>query len=1024
MRPVRLTMQALGPFAGKEVVDFREAVESGLFGIYGATGAGKSSIFNAMTFALFGEATKVGQDRTSLRSDHADPATPTEVEFVFDLADRRYVVVRRPDQVRPKLRGQGEVKDAHEAFLFDATGIALEAIADGNRGKILAERKVGAVNEAVARLLGYGADQFRKIVLLPQGQFEAFLSANTGERIEILRDLFDVSIYRSLALNLKEEADRVVAEIKERRSVCERQLESENVDGLDALALGIVDAEAQARALAGQVESSQDTLTAAHQTWTDGKSLADKFVAAEKARSAHAELETKKLDIEALRIKADRAERAKSLLPSEVAVTKAEGEIRAAETRVASAVRLAADRENNATEAKAKFAAELGRAGEVESLRTAITKLETYKAAVEGSAVMAEAAKVAVGAEKTAAKALADAEAVLKDKIALRDSKSAALQSERDRQGQRLSLRAALETLTAQHKTALAWENAAKAVDDAKRRVTTLVGTHDAAKAVASSAKGKFEEAESALAAEQALHLAATLKPGEPCPVCGSAEHPAPASGLPRHAGLDQAFRSAKAAYEKADAAARKSETELAAARGVFEEAERQFGSLELPAGTSADASLRVNATKTEVQGLGPDFDLPGLEAALASLVTEIGELEIDRDRLREEYGRLKTAAATATTTLEATLASVPADLRTAAAIKKEFDRSKSLLTEREQAKADTEKTDRESREDSLIAAKDVEAAREVLKGSQDRRDTAQSELDIQLAAEGLTKEEFQDLKPAIPQIEDDRKRVVDFGKQLAVAADAVTKTTDAIAGLPTPDIAGLEEAHLQAKTAHALAMTKRAAANQRVVSLTSLHNQIDGELKALAEKETATGPLRHLALLLKGDNAQKLDLETFAIGAMFDRVLAAGNMRLGPMSNHRYMMERDAEGGGRGRRGLGTQIFDIHTGKPRSTSTLSGGEGFIVALALALGLADVVESNSGRVRLDSIFVDEGFGSLDAENGGGTLEQVLGVLSSLAGANRAVGLISHVHLVQDAVPNGFYVHKTNTGSHVEARGAL
>jgi DNA repair protein SbcC/Rad50 len=1023
MRPVRLTMQAFGPFAGQEVVDFREAVESGLFGIYGATGAGKSSIFNAMTFALFGEATKAGQDRTSLRSDHADVATPTEVEFVFDLAGRRYVVVRRPDQKRPKLRGEGYVDDPHTAHLFDATGIALEEIADGNRGKIVAEKKVGTVNEAVTGLLGYGADQFRKIVLLPQGQFEAFLSANTGERIEILRDLFDVSIYRSLTQKLKEEAELVIAEIKERRSVCERQLEVESVDGLEALVAVIVDAEAQARVQAGQVESSQETQTAAHQAWTDGKSLADKFAVAEKARSAHAELESKKPTIEALRSKADRAERAKSLLPSEGAVTKAEGEIRAAETRVASAVRLAAEWENKATEAQAKFEAELGRAGEVESHRTAITKLETYKATVEGAAAMAEAAKVAVGAEKTAAKALADAETALKEKIAVRDLKSAALKSERDRQGQRLSLRAALETLTAQHKAALAWEKAEKAVGAAKRKVKSLVGTRHAASEAATNAKEQFEKAERALAAEQALHLAATLKSGEPCPVCGSAEHPAPASGLPRHADLEHAFRVAKATWEKADAASRAEETDLAAARGVFEEAERQFGNLEPPADKSAGLSSKLEATKTEVQGLGPGVDLPGLEAALAVLVSEIGALETDRDRLRDEHGRLKIAAATATTTLEATLASVPAELRTAAAIQNNLDRSRALLAEREQAKTDAEMAEREAREKSLSATKDTEAARDVLKGSQDRRDMAHSEFDTQLAAEGLTKEEFQDLKLAIPHIEADRKRVEAFGYQQAVAADTARKTMDEIAGLTTPDIAALEEAHLQAKSTHALAMTQRAAADQRVISLTSLHNQIEGEVKALAEKETATGPLRNLAQLLKGDNSQKIDLETFAIGAMFDRVLSAGNLRLGPMSNYRYRMERDAEGSGRGRRGLGIQIFDLHTGKPRSTSTLSGGEGFFVALALALGLADVVESNSGKVRLDSIFVDEGFGSLDAENGAGTLDQVLGVLSSLVSANRAVGLISHVKLVQDAVPNGFYVHKTPSGSHVEARGA-
>ncbi|NOX74420.1 MAG: hypothetical protein GXP03_12650 [Alphaproteobacteria bacterium] len=174
----------------------------------------------------------------------------------------------------------------------------------------------------------------------------------------------------------------------------------------------------------------------------------------------------------------------------------------------------------------------------------------------------------------------------------------------------------------------------------------------------------------------------------------------------------------------------------------------------------------------------------------------------------------------------------------------------------------------------------------------------------------------------------------------------------------------------------------------------------------------------------MNGDNTQKLDLETFAIGAMFDQVLDAANLRLGPMTANRYRLERDLEGGGRGRRGLGIQVFDIHTGKARPTTTLSGGETFIAALALALGLADAVESASGKIKLDTIFIDEGFGSLDTESGSGTLEQVLQALSSLVSQNRAVGLISHVPLVQEAIPNGFYVRKHLAGSTVETRGEV
>ena len=193
--------------------------------------------------------------------------------------------------------------------------------------------------------------------------------------------------------------------------------------------------------------------------------------------------------------------------------------------------------------------------------------------------------------------------------------------------------------------------------------------------------------------------------------------------------------------------------------------------------------------------------------------------------------------------------------------------------------------------------------------------------------------------------------------------------------------------------------------------------------MKRLDEDEARSGPLRRLAALFDGRNALNLDLETFAIGAMFDQVLDAANLRLAPMTSGRYRLERDLDAG-RGRRGLGLQVFDLHTGRARPTSTLSGGETFIAALALALGLADIVETTSGKVRLDTIFIDEGFGSLDTENGSGTLDLVLQVLNSLVVQNRAVGLISHVPLVQEAIPNGFYIRKGVGGSQVEARGFL
>ena len=279
-------------------------------------------------------------------------------------------------------------------------------------------------------------------------------------------------------------------------------------------------------------------------------------------------------------------------------------------------------------------------------------------------------------------------------------------------------------------------------------------------------------------------------------------------------------------------------------------------------------------------------------------------------------------------------------------------------------------------------------------------------------------------LKPAIKNIDDDRETVEEHRRNLKNAKEAAASKADEIRDLVRPDLEEIETKQDQAQGNLNNANDERAAAELALSHLTGLRDELAETLRTLEEEEKASGPLRGLAALTNGDNPHKLDLETFVIGTMFDQVLEAANLRLGPMTANRYQLERDVEGGGCGRRGLGIQVFDVHTGKTRPTATLSGGETFIAALALALGLADIVESASGKIRLDTIFIDEGFGSVDTENGAGALDQVLNVLNSLVSQNRSVGLISHVPLMQEAVPNGFYVRKSLAGSLVETRRLL
>ena len=269
MKPLRLTLDAIGPYPGRQVVDFQTALQSRLFGIYGPTGAGKSTIFSAMTFALFGEAAKSEQHTSTLRSDHADPAHLTEVEFIFECRGRVYRVVRRPEQMRPAKRGGGETKEGHKATLFDVTGLDLATVGEALPGKVVAEFKVEVVNKEIINVLGYGPAQFRQIVLLPQGRFETFLAANTQDRLKILRELFDVSLYRRLAEQIKASADTAEAKVRTARDVCSGRLLTEGYATPPELAAGIDAARsdlAQHRETAATGKITADAATQAYQS--------------------------------------------------------------------------------------------------------------------------------------------------------------------------------------------------------------------------------------------------------------------------------------------------------------------------------------------------------------------------------------------------------------------------------------------------------------------------------------------------------------------------------------------------------------------------------------------------------------------------------------------------------------------------------------------------------------------------------------------------------------------------------------
>ncbi|WP_430511246.1 AAA family ATPase [Pannonibacter phragmitetus] len=1022
MRPVRLTLQAFGPYPGRVTIDFRKAVDGGLFGIYGQTGSGKSTIFSAMTFALFGEAAKAEQDTSSLRSDHADADMLTEVEFVFDIAERRYAALRRPEQMRLKTRGGGETRSAHEAYLFDATGLEPKEISPAQRGRIIAEKKVRDVDAAIEDLLGYGARQFRQIVLLPQGRFEAFLAAKTKERLEILRELFDVSRYEALMADLKSEAEAAERHVREELALSARQLNAEGFESFDALDEGIEAAQAHIAWLELALTAAKAETEAAEKRLRLAETLEEKFTAADQAQVRLTELEASRQQIEALAGQVRQADLARSLLDPEERVKDAKTETAKAAGALQSAAESAGKTAKAAAEAELAVQREEARSDEVETLRRQKDDLVRYGRVLEAAAGSGETATAALKAQEEAAAKLETAQGRLASLRQERDRAQETLRVQRETEKQRAALNDQHRDLDARHAAASAYAKAVEEVAGARNAEERQRLAHAAALEQAGQAQRDLEAAEHSLSGAQALHLAARLEPGSPCPVCGATEHPAPATGEAGNAGLDAAFRKAKAAWEAASREVGQAAEVLAGLRARLAEREARLAALSQPEEPAPLLAGQLKQLADALASLGPEADAASAEDGLAALDRQLAALELERDGLRDQFEESRNRATAAISARDSQLASVPADLRSPQALAAALNKASQALDKLVAGQMAAAAAARAARETALTAARDLENARAQHLICQERQQKAEEAFSARLAAAGLSLDGFQSLKPAIATLEADRQAVEAFWREHRSAEDAAKAAVLAIGDASRPETARLRAEHAAFAAKLTLAAEERAAAASRSAHLERVKTSLSGMIEKAKAAEAESAPLRALAALVNGANPQKLTLETFAIGAMFDQVLEAANLRLAPMTASRYRLERDMDGTGGGKRGLGIQVFDMHTGKARSTGTLSGGESFIAALALALGLADVVEGASGKVRLDTIFIDEGFGSLDTENGSGTLDQVLQVLGALVSQNRAVGLISHVPQVQEAIPNGFHIRKSAAGSSIEERG--
>ncbi|MEP9383620.1 SMC family ATPase [Nocardioides sp. KR10-350] len=974
MRLHHLEATAFGPFAGTVSVDFDRLSAAGLFLLSGPTGAGKTSVLDAVCFALYGDVPGDRATAKRLRCDQAAPDLPSKVMLEATLAGRRFRITRSPAWERPKKRGSGTTTQQ--------ASVVLQERRDG--GWQTLSTRLDEAGHLVSGLLGMTLTQFTQVAMLPQGRFQAFLRARSEERKELLQRLFrterftDVERWlRDRRTELRRRSETVHQEVADVVSRVSEATGSPLPDDWDLHDLTLPAAEGAlerwVEELADAARGEQESAAAAAST-----ALADETAARAELEEARAFAQRR------ARVEAAAAERADLVAGAEdheLAVAAVEAAGRAA------AVVPVHGLAERARAARAEAVADAPDDTDLSSARGLVAAL-TERLAHARAQLPRQDRLRAVAKELSAT---AEERAELTEKAASLEERRAALPAEIAR------LRAALDDAREARTAVPALQSRLDAhatVEELSAELTQARTLHDQARETAIMLRERALDVRQARLEGIAAELAGALVVGSSCPVCGSADHPhkaTPADGAP-------------------DAAAEKA-AQRAADDASAEEHAR--------AGHVRDLTTRLELARRQ---LGEDSDVTTLEedldrlSSLAARVPELEESVAAGERELEELTARVAAAGARVAELEASLRHLTV----------ERDRlAESLGSTLAGTGAPDVPTLVGDLEDELAAAREAVDRLQALH----QATTALAEADRALAA-ACERAGFADAEAAVaaalePEVLDDLTATIKHHDRRLAAVGAVLAEPGAeeVLAAPVPDVDALAGAHRRALDALGAAQAAVSRAVSRLARITALQSE-------LAERVAAWGPLRgelelatRLASFAEGkssDNRLQMSLSAYVVAYRLTQVVAAANERLAVMSDQRYSLEHSAaRGAGDRRGGLALLVRDDWSGESRDPATLSGGETFVVSLALALGLADVIMQEAGGAMLETLFVDEGFGSLDAD----TLDDVLDVLDGLRDGGRVVGVVSHVAEMRDRIPTRLVVTKQRAGSTLRVEGA-
>ncbi|WP_030894188.1 AAA family ATPase [Streptomyces sp. NRRL S-474] len=996
MRLHRLAVTAFGPFGGTQTVDFDDLSAAGLFLLHGPTGAGKTSVLDAVCYALYGSvpgARQGGGQGLTLRSDHAAPGTRTEVALELTVAGRRLEITRQPPWERPKKRGTGTTVDKAQTWLreYDTTAGTWKDLSRSHQ----------EIGEEITQLLGMSREQFCQVVLLPQGDFARFLRADAEARGKLLGRLFDTRRFADVEKRLAERRRATETQVRDgdaelladahrmQQAAGDAMELPELGPGEPGLAEAVLGAAAVARSTAReQLTVAECTLTAAESAQAAAGRALDDVRELARLQQRHAEARERAARLEEgagayreAQALMERARKAEAVAPALDLRESADAEHRQA----------------SAAEARARALlpesfADAGVAGLAAAARRATEELGGLDSARRAERRLAELLDERAGLdrqERADADVLQEAEAWLDGWEETRTGLQARIDS-----AQRAA--ALAEQLAVRREPARQRLRAARLRDQLTEDTNRAVDRVRRAQEETLRAKQHWLDLKEQRLTGIAAELAANLTDGTPCAVCGATEHPAPARKVAGHVDRE-AEEDALAAYQRADEQRAEDERRLGAVREALAAATAEAG--DTPTDRLAQETDELE--KQYAQARQGAADLHSAQEALR----QAGHEHERRVAVRQEAA-VRTAARVGhrerlereRAALEEELDRARGDLDSVAARAAQLERRTALLT------------------DAADAARVAEDTAQRLKVADARLADAAFRAGFETpqaaAAALLDNASHRELQHRLDTW---------LHEEAAVRAVLAEADTAAAAGQRPADVASAQQAADEATRRLRDAASAHDAAARRCAELDRLATRATASVRRLAPLREEYDRVARMAGLTAGtsaDNERRMRLESYVLAARLEQVAAAATVRLRRMSSGRYTLVHSDDRTGRGRSGLGLHVVDAWTGRERDTATLSGGETFFASLALALGLADVVTDEAGGVRLDTLFIDEGFGSLDDQ----TLDEVLDVLDSLRERDRSVGIVSHVPDLRRRIHAQLEVVKGRSGSVLRQRG--